>query len=188
MSETTQTRTTDQSFVDLVMQAGNAFEDVAGVARFRKAVDSQIVPINSMKFRAYLSELYFGANAELAPKSIISDIVLYLEGYAQKHGPPVRTLDEVADSDPVLALIISMVNKKGRMSVTASKLLGKLTKRTKRKPYLRLPSWPKSPEAMGKRVRKLKPWLVEAGIEVIEQRSGSQRLLLFRKMTAVTVQ
>ena len=88
-------------------------------------------------------------------------------------GQLTRIAETVIESDPVALAIESLMEEEGHWEGTAGQLLAGLT--PERPPK----DWPRTPQGMGGRLKRLIPALKQAGIHIEQDRAGHQRTRLY---------
>jgi energy-coupling factor transporter ATP-binding protein EcfA2 len=88
-----------------------------------------------------------------------------------------EALATVVLEDPVAAAVLELVERRGSWAGTATDLLGELEGLTSER-VARARTWPRTPNALAARLRRLAPELRRAaGVEVAFERTGRRRLL-----------
>jgi len=162
------TQTPDVIALKIVKKKGAVpFLDAAGEPRLRRKTEGPediSWPIRSRQTEAWIARLYNGKTKALICRSSIDRVLLCLEGLAEDNDRSDIELCDIIETEPVLGLLIRHVRHEQQVKSSAGDLLKSLNKLTQDAPHLRTMTWPKSPEALGRRIRRLLPWIRKAGI------------------------
>jgi hypothetical protein len=158
----------DVVVLEIVKQNGaTPFLDAAGEPRLRRNSEGPediSWPLRSCQTKAWIARLYNDTTRMLIGRSSIDRVLLCLEGLAEDNDRSDVELCDIVETDPVLGLLIRHVRHEKKVKSSAGDLLNAINQLTRDAPHLRTTTWPKSPEALGRRIRRLLPWIRKAGI------------------------
>jgi hypothetical protein len=178
------TQTSDVIALNIVKKKGAVpFLDAAGEPRLRRKTEGPediSWPIRSRQTKAWIACLYNDKTNALISRSSIDRVLLCLEGLAEDNDRSDIELCDIIETEPVLGLLIRHVRHEQQVKLVSGDLLNALTKLTKDSPHLRTRTWPESPEALGRRIRQLLPWIRKAGIGVEFIRDKHHRWISLR--------
>lgn len=177
-------QTPDVVALEIVKRSGaTPFLDVAGEPRLRRKTEGPediSWPIRSRRTEAWIARLYNDKTKVLISRSSIDRVLLCLEGLAEDNNRSDIELCDIIETEPVLGLLIRYVRHEQQVKSVSGDLLNALTTLTKGSPHLRTKTWPESPEALGRRIRQLLPWIRKAGIGVEFIRDKNHRWISLR--------
>lgn len=184
------TPSVDTQAIRMVTESGAVpFLDVAGIARIhRKPGDAkepdnekQICwPVQSQRIRAWVAKIFYEQTQNMIHQRALDRVLLCLEGMAEDNDDCDAELCDLIDIDPLLGVLIRYVRFQRYVKLTAADLLEQLNQFTADDPIVRSVNWPRSPESMGLRLRKLIDWLSKAGIFTEFQRDNRNRWIVMR--------
>ena len=174
--------------LNLVMSTGAVlYLDPAGEPRIRRASDGTDDipwPLRSRVTEGWLAKLYFEYSHRLLGRSEIDRILLCLEGKAADNPHVNIELCDAIESEPVLGLIIHVMQHEQYLKLTADDLLRRLRDSVKDRPYLLTsPRWPKNAESLGRRLRTFSSWLQKANVVITFERDGRNRWIILSAST-----
>jgi hypothetical protein len=176
--------------LELVLQAiEEVYSDPAGEPRIRRKNDNPDEiswPIRSREMGGWVAKLFYENTGNLLTRGQIDRVLLYLEGKAEEKQRHDLELCDVIEIEPILGLLIRLVKHEQHLKTTSDQLLKRLEGLAEERIHaLTSSKWPRSPETLGRRLRKLKPWLNRAGIDIEYLREARRRLIVLnvRKQT-----